>query len=226
MTNGVRLVEEHTILRVVAGSRAFGLATEDSDTDRRGVYVAPTRDFWRLSKPPQHVEGPLPEQFSWEVERFCELALAGNPNILEVLHSPLTELSTPLGDELRALAPAFLSREVHRTFGRYADAQLAKARSRIEREGSPRWKHVLHLLRLLISGEALLRTGELRVDVGESRDRLLTVRRGELPWEEVIAWRDTLTTRLDTALDTSPLPERPDAAAVEKWLVSVRERSL
>nr|WP_206314275.1 nucleotidyltransferase domain-containing protein [Streptomyces coryli] len=220
------MVEEHTILRVIAGSRAFGLATDDSDTDRRGVYVAPTRDFWRLEKPPQHVEGPLPEQFSWEVERFCELALAANPNILEVLHSPLIEQSTPLGHELRALAPAFLSREAHRTFGRYADAQLAKARSRLEREGAPRWKHVLHLLRLLISGEALLRTGTVHVDVGEHRTRLLAVRRGELTWPEVVAWRDDLTTRLDAALAASPLPEQPDRAAVERWLISVRERSL
>lgn len=64
MERGELLVEEHTILAVVAGSRAFGLATAASDTDRRGVYVAPTEWFWRLEKPPQHWEGPLPEQFS------------------------------------------------------------------------------------------------------------------------------------------------------------------
>ncbi|WP_278247251.1 DNA polymerase beta superfamily protein [Thermostaphylospora chromogena] len=46
------------------GSRAYGLATDASDVDRRGVFVAPTEAFWRLSKPPTHVEGPLPEQFS------------------------------------------------------------------------------------------------------------------------------------------------------------------
>ncbi|MEU1308429.1 nucleotidyltransferase domain-containing protein [Streptomyces cinnamoneus] len=226
MSQWEHLVEQHTILSVVAGSRAFGLETAASDTDRRGVYVAPTAAFWRMAKPPAHVEGPLPEQFSWEAERFCELALNGNPNLLEVLHSPLVERCTPLGTELRELAPAFLSRRVHQTFGRYAQSQLARARARRERDGEPRWKPVMHLLRLLISGAALLETGVLQTGVGEHRDRLLAVRRGELPWEEVDAWRDRLTERLDRAAAGSPLPESPDAERVEDWLVSVRRRAL
>ncbi len=223
---GNRLVEEHTILSVVVGSRAFGLATGASDTDRRGVYVAPTEDFWRMAKPPTHVEGPLPEQFSWEIERFCELALGANPNLLEVLHSPLVERRTALGAELVELAPAFLSRRVHQTFGRYAQSQFAKARAALERDGTPRWKPVMHLLRLLVSGSALLETGDVHVDVGPYRDRLLAVRRGELAWEEVLAWQGRLVERLDRALDRSPLPEHPDGARVEEWLISVRRRSL
>lgn len=224
MARGELLVEEHTILAVVAGSRAFGLATAASDTDRRGVYVAPTEWFWRLEKPPTHWEGPLPEQFSWEVERCCALALDGNPNLLEVLHSPLVERCTPLGAELRDLRPSFLSRRVHRTFGRYAHRQLARARARRERTGEVRWKHVVHLLRLLLSGEALLRTGELHVDVGAYRGRLLAVGRGEATWDEITAWTAELSRRLDGALAASPLPESPDGPGVESWLVSVRRR--
>ncbi|MEU1376560.1 nucleotidyltransferase domain-containing protein [Streptomyces triculaminicus] len=220
------LVEQHSILTVVVGSRAFGLATAGSDTDRRGVYVAPTEDFWGLSKPPTHLEGPLPEQFAWEVERFCGLALSANPNLLEVLHSPLVEHRTPLGTELLELAPAFLSRRVHQTFGRYARTQFAKARSARERGDEPRWKNVAHMLRLLISGSVLLETGTLRTDVGDDRDRLFAVRRGEVPWEEALVWLERLAARLDRALEHSPLPERPDAARVEDWLVSVRRRAL
>lgn len=88
------LVRNHTIYSCVMGSRAFGLATEDSDTDRRGIFLAPTPLYWRLVKPPTHVEGPADEQFSWELERFCELALRANPNILECLHSPSSSTST------------------------------------------------------------------------------------------------------------------------------------
>ncbi|WP_049564933.1 DNA polymerase beta superfamily protein [Streptomyces sp. SBT349] len=216
----------HTILSVVVGSRAFGLASAESDTDRRGVYAAPTADFWRMAKPPAHLDGPLPEQFSWEVERFCELALTANPNVLEVLHSPLVERTTPLGEELRALAPAFLSLHVHRTYARYARAQFAKAEARRQREGAPRWKHVVHLLRLMIAGADLLETGILRLDVGEHRERLLAVRGGALSWAEVCAWREELAARLDAARAASPLPEEPGADRVDDWLVSVRERRL
>ena len=75
----------------MVGSRAYGLAGPDSDTDRRGVYAAPAHLFWRLDKPPTHVDGPLDEQVSWEVERCCVLALQGNPTVLEALWSPLVE---------------------------------------------------------------------------------------------------------------------------------------
>jgi predicted nucleotidyltransferase len=61
------------VLAVVVGSRAYGLDGPGSDVDRRGVYAAPTRAFWRLDKPPTHLDGPADEQFSWEFERFCTL---------------------------------------------------------------------------------------------------------------------------------------------------------
>ncbi|MEO3765006.1 nucleotidyltransferase domain-containing protein [Streptomyces sp. B8F3] len=226
MERGGLLAWKHTVLAVVAGSRAFGLATPASDTDRRGVYVAPTEWFWKPEKPPPHGEGPLPEQFSWEVERACALALDGNPNLLEVLHSPLVERCTTLGAGLREISPACLSRHVHRTFGRYAYRRLTRARVRRERTGEVRWKHVVHRLRLLLSGAALLRTGELCVDVGPHRERLLAVGRGELTWDEVTAWTAELSTLLDEALPASALPESPDHPRVESWLASVRHRNL
>ncbi|MFD9878558.1 nucleotidyltransferase domain-containing protein, partial [[Kitasatospora] papulosa] len=108
--DGARLVREHTVYSCVMGSRAFGLATAGSDTDRRGVFLAPTPLFWGFTKPPSHVEGPAEEQFSWELERFCELALRANPNVLECLHSPLVERIDATGRELVALRSAFLSR--------------------------------------------------------------------------------------------------------------------
>lgn len=42
------LVRDHTVYSCVMGSRAFGLATDDSDTDRRGVLLAPTALYWRF----------------------------------------------------------------------------------------------------------------------------------------------------------------------------------
>ncbi|WP_416905941.1 DNA polymerase beta superfamily protein [Micromonospora echinospora] len=221
-----RLVDEHTILQVVVGSRAFGLATTGSDTDRRGVYALPAAAFWPLAKPATHHEGPLPEQLRWEVERVCVLGLAANPNVLEVLHSPLVETCTPLGAELRDLTPAFLSRRVADTYLRYATAQFAKAERGIERSGAPVWRHVMHLIRLLTAGGHLVRTGELVLDVGADRDRLLALKAGELPWVEVARWRAQLTDRLITGLEHSPLPVEPDTDRVDRWLVSVRRRSV
>lgn len=220
------LVRDHTILSVVVGSRAYGLATGDSDVDRRGVYAAPAPLFWGFAKPPTHLDGPLPEQFSWELERFCELALGANPTVLECLWSPLVERVTPDGEELLALRRAFLSRHAHRTFLRYAEAQFRKLDGDLRNGGVPRWKHVMHMLRLLESGLHLVRHGEVRLDVGDLRDRLLAVRGGELGWDEIGAWRASLTDAMGVALDRSPLPPEPDRAAVEDLLISVRRRSV
>ena len=220
------LVRDHTILSVVTGSRAYGLATDASDVDRRGVYAAPAPLFWRFTKPPTHLDGPLPEQFSWEVERFCELALGANPTVLECLWSPIVERVTLIGEELLAVRTAFLSRHAHRTFLCYAEAQFRKLEGDLRNGGEPRWKHVMHMLRLLVSGLHLARHGEPRVDVGDLRDRLLAVRRGEVGWDEVETWRASLTADLDEARARSPLPPEPDRSAVEELLISIRRRSV
>ncbi|MGV9992366.1 nucleotidyltransferase domain-containing protein [Streptomyces sp. NPDC003374] len=219
------LVRDHTIYSCVMGSRAFGLATPDSDTDRRGVFVAPTPSFWRFDKPPTHADGPGPERFSWELERFCELALRGNPNVLECLHSPLVEYADATGRELLALREAFLSRRVYETFTGYALGQRRKLDADIRTHGAPRWKHAMHLLRLLMSARDLLRTGRLTVDAGEHRESLLAVRRGEVAWPEFEAWTDRLAAQAREASLRTPLPEHPDRRRVEDFLHRVRHAS-
>ncbi|MFJ9246281.1 DNA polymerase beta superfamily protein [Streptomyces sp. NPDC101776] len=219
------LVRDHTIYACVMGSRAFGLATDASDTDRRGVFLAPTPLFWRFEKPPTHVEGPAEEQFSWELERFCELALRANPNILECLHSPLVEHIDDTGRELLALRGAFLSRRVHETFTRYALGQRKKLEADLRTHGAPRWKHAMHLLRLLTSARDLLRTGTLTLDVGDRRAALLSVKRGEVPWPEVELWMTRLATETDEAATHTPLPAEPDRRRVEDFLIRVRRAS-
>ncbi|MGV9314870.1 nucleotidyltransferase domain-containing protein [Streptomyces sp. NPDC003691] len=220
-----QLVRDHTVYSCVMGSRAFGLATGESDTDRRGVFLAPTPLFWRFEKPPTHVEGPLPEQFSWELERFCELGLRANPNILEVLHSPLVERIDATGRELVALRGAFLSREVHRTFVGYAQDQHRKLAASLRPGREPRWKPAMHLLRLLLSCRDLLRTGELVLDVGGEREALLAVKRGEVPWPRVESRLAGLVAEADEALGRTPLPDAPDRARVADFLARTRRAS-
>ncbi|HWU06160.1 MAG TPA: nucleotidyltransferase domain-containing protein [Streptomyces sp.] len=224
-SEGERLVREHTVYSCVMGSRAFGLATEDSDTDRRGVFLAPTPLFWGFTKPPAHVEGPAAEQFSWELERFCELALRANPNVLECLHSPLVERIDATGRELIGLRGAFLSRRAHGTYLRYALGQRRKLEADVRTHGAPRWKHAMHLLRLLACGRDLLRTGELRIEAGDAREDLLAVKRGEVPWAEVERRMTRLAEENEEAAARSPLPPEPGRDRVEDFLVRARRAS-
>lgn len=207
------------------GSRAYGLAGPDSDIDRRGVYVAPTNTFWHFSKPPSHVDGPLPEQFSWEIERCCELALKANPTVLEFLWSPLVEQLTSTGSELLAIRQAFLSLRARDSYIGYAESQFRRVDADFRRDGKPKWKHVMHCLRLLLSGEHLLRHCEPMVDVGEQRDKLLAVRAGEIAWPDVVVWKNQLQQAIQAAADATKLPTEPDLSTVDDFLFRVREGS-
>jgi hypothetical protein len=106
----------------------------------------------------------------------------------------------------------------HTVLSVVVESQFRKLGGDLRTRGEPRWKHVMHLLRLLISGRHLLEHGEPLVDVAEHRERLLAVRRGEVPWERVDAWRASLTRDLDAALTGSALPEEPDRTRVEEFL--------
>ena len=223
--DGHDLVERYTIYACVMGSRAYGLSGPASDTDRRGVYAAPAPSFWGLTKPPSHVDGPGEEQFSWEVERFCSLALRANPTVLEVLWSPLVTYIDDTGRDLVGLRSAFVSQRVAQTYGGYARDQLTRLENARRRSGELKWKHAMHMLRLLLAGVHVLRTGEVMVHVGEHRERLLAVRRGDLPYEEVTRWAAELEDHLVRAQSATPVPVDPDRDAVSEFLVRIRRAS-
>ncbi|MEU4238327.1 nucleotidyltransferase domain-containing protein [Actinoplanes sp. NPDC026619] len=214
------------ILGVVVGSRAYGLDGPGSDHDRRGVFAAPTRSFWGLAKPPTHLDGPRAEEFSWEIERFCVLALQANPTVLEVLWSPLVEQITADGEALRSVRQAFLSRQAANSYGAYARDQFTRVNARRERTGETNHKQAMHMLRLLMAGAHVLRTGEVLLDVRPWRDRLLAVKHGALPWHEVMLWAEALQDDLATAATETTLPAAPATDAIDQLLHGVRERGL
>jgi predicted nucleotidyltransferase len=207
---------EHVQYRCVVGSSAYGLAREHSDTDRRGFYLPPADLHWSLEGVPEQISRE-PDEVYWEAGKFVRLALKANPNVLECLYSPIVETVEPIAAELLAIRHVFLSRQVHRTYYEYVMAQFRK----LDR-GEIRWKHAMHLIRLLLSGIAVLRDGILPLGVEEHRERLLAIRRGEVPWEEVDAWRLELHRKMDEALEQTSLPEGPDTARADAWLIRAR----
>ena len=206
-------LEQFIIYRCVVGSRAYGLDHDESDTDRRGIYLAPADLQWSLFGAPEQFEDNATQSCYWELQKFLTMALKANPNILECLYSPMVEKVTPLGEELLALREAFLSQMIFQTFNGYAMSQFKKIEQDLRNSGQIKWKHAMHLLRLLLTGAATLREGRLPVRVESHRDRLLAVKRGELPWAEVDAWRKELHRDIERALAESKLPERPDYEA-------------
>ena len=217
-------LESVIIYRCVVGSRAYGLDHDESDTDRRGIYLAPADLQWSLFGAPEQFEDHATQSCYWELQKFLTMALKANPNILECLYSPMVEKATPLGEELLSIREAFLSQMIFQTFNGYALSQFKKIEQDLRNHGEVRWKHAMHLLRLLLTGAATLREGRVPVRVEAHRDRLLAVKRGEVPWLELDAWRQELHRDFECALAETKLPERPDYEAANRVLIKARRQ--
>lgn len=215
-------LEQFIIYRCVVGSRAYGLENDESDTDRRGVYLAPADLQWSLFGAPEQFEDNGTQSCYWELQKFLTMALKANPNILECLYSPMVEKVTPLGEELLAAREHFLSQMIFQTFNGYAMSQFKKIEQDIRNSGQIKWKHAMHLLRLLLTGAATLRTGNVPVRVDAERDRLLSVKRGDIPWREVNEWRKELHQDFERALSVTQLPERPNYERANDLLLKAR----
>jgi len=219
-------LEQFIIYRCVVGSRAYGLDHDESDTDRRGIYLAPADLQWSLYGTPEQFEDNATQSCYWELQKFLTMALKANPNILECLYSPLVEQVTPLGEELVAARQGFLSQMIFQTFNGYAMSQFKKIEQDNRNQGEVRWKHAMHLLRLLLTGAATLREARVPVRVEAHRERLLAVKRGEMPWAEVDAWRKELHRDFERALNETRLPERPDYEKANEFLLKARRQQV
>jgi uncharacterized protein len=215
-------LETFIIYRCVTGSRAYGLDTDESDTDRRGVYLAPAELHWSLFGAPEQFEDNTAQSCYWELQKFIVMALRANPNILECLYSPIVEKSTELGAELLAHRQVFLSQMIFQTFNGYAMSQFKKIEQDIRNTGEIKWKHAMHLLRLLLTGAGALREGRVPVRVEHHRDRLLAVKRGEVEWSDANDWRKELHRDFEKALAETKLPERPDYEHANVFLIRAR----
>ncbi|HBV16761.1 nucleotidyltransferase domain-containing protein [Chryseobacterium carnipullorum] len=115
------------LFEAISGSRSFGLATENSDTDIRGVYYLPKEEFFGLNYIPQ-ISNETNDITYYEIGRLVELLQKNNPNILEMLASPEDCIlqKNPLMELLRP--EDFLSKLCKDTFAGYAVSQIKKAK--------------------------------------------------------------------------------------------------
>lgn len=218
----------NVLLLGVVGSHAYGMARPDSDIDRLGVYAEPTVAFHGLNPPTRdqatkHTTNP--DITMHEAGKYCRLALAANPTVMELLWLPGYADATVMGWRLVHLREKFLSAKlVRNSYLGYVTQQFVK----LEKAGkfpdvpvSRIAKHARHLLRLTEQGTHLWVTGRLVLKVPDAArvfefgDRVAD---GDV---DAARW---ILKRAEETFDRSPtaLPAEPDTAAVEQWLLDVR----
>lgn len=213
---------DYVIYRCVVGSRAYGLDGEESDVDRRGIYLPPAELEWSLYSVPEQLENLETEECYWELKKFLVLALKANPNILECLYTPLVEESSEFANQLLEHRHVFLSKLLYQTYNGYAMSQFKKLEQDLRATGELKWKHAMHLIRLLLQGIFALEEGEVRLSVAAHRADLLAIRDAKQSWDAVNAWRIELHREFDEAFRVTSLPDAPNYEEANRLLVQAR----
>lgn len=200
------------ILEGIVGSHAYGLAHEGSDIDYRGIYIAPTIDVLSLGKTKETIESKDPDRVLHELEKFIRLALAANPNIIELLYLDEYIERHTFGVDLVEYRRVFVSQRAVNSYGGYAVSQLAKMKrlQRVDR------KHARHCLRLLRQGRQYITEGHLNLKVDPEEYFAMD----EMALEDVI---QLLEDELEVFNSTVPLVDPdPDVEFANDLLLDAR----
>lgn len=244
-----RLALDGEILRCLVGSGLHGTAVEgQDDRDEMGICIEPPEYVVGLRRFEQYIYRDQPDGVRsgpgdldltiYSLRKWMRLAVSGNPTVLLPLFVPERHVlvRSELGEELRALAPAIVSRQAGDRFLGYLraqrDAMLGLRGGRhtnrpelVELYGFDT-KYAMHMVRLGVQGVELLETGRITLPLAEPwLSWCRALRRGEHPKQEALEAAGDLERRLVELRETSPLRERPDRGAVDAWLVAAHQRA-
>jgi hypothetical protein len=217
-------LDRYVIYKCMVGSKAYGLDNDDSDDDIRGIFLPPAKMHWSLFELPGQLEDHANgnDEVFWEFEKYVRLSLKANPNVLEVMWTPIVLEANDIAKELLALRSSFLSKHLYKTYSGYVLSQFRRMKNAFEKTGKYKSKHAMHLIRLLLSGINALNEHEIMIDVSQHRDELLKIRRGERSFEEVRQQALSLDREFQTAFEKTTLPEQPNFAVIDDLLVRAR----
>lgn len=221
---------KNIILEGVTGSVAYGLNTENSDIDIKGVYLLPTTKILSLQFNPQRttLDHTDPDWVYHEVGKFMKLVLSGNPTVTELLYlHEYTELD-PIGQALIDNRELFISTDaVMKAYRGYAFSQAMRLNNRTE-QGIDGYasalknrfaKHTRHCFRLLLQARQLLETGTLEIKVTpEQREWLFEM--GEQDADTVVRKFMEMDKEFDNI--KSVLPDKPDIKSLNEILYQIR----
>lgn len=198
-------MKTYTILKVIVGSQAHGLAGPDSDTDYRSVYVQPTEEILSLGhkyKGSQWLEGETEDNTAWEIGHFLQLATQCNPTILEVFLAPVSA-GDHFGIELRSLFPyMWTPQQAFDAFTGYGKNQQKKF---LDKKDSRPHKYAVAHIRTLCNLIDLLQKGTFSVDMTKDPmfETLKRIRSKDYTVGGVVNITEALTSQAETALEVA-----------------------
>jgi len=124
----------HSLAKVITGSRLYGTATAESDTDYRGIYL-PTKAECLLGRVRDTIEDKSEEDTTYySLQTFLRLASEGQSVAIEMLAAPpeCVVASSPVWERLRTTRHLFFTRNMYAFLG-YAKSMAGKYSTRADR---------------------------------------------------------------------------------------------
>lgn len=226
-------LKNNIVLLVVAGSHGYGLNTEESDLDIRGISMGTLDSILGLESF-DVFEDKKTDTVIYSMKRFVELAMKGAPNVLEILFSNPENIlycDEKIGKMLLDNRDMFLSKRVYYSFRGYAKNALKDAEKRLENEPKKADKYAMHYIRLCLEVIALLNGNDLIDVLKNNRDMLMWIRNGSMRngdkftegfYESV----EDFENLLEKAYQNSSLPDTVDVKKVSRLLVEMNKEFL
>jgi len=211
-----------TILLVTTGSSAYGVATEESDLDIRGIYVPSKKVLFGFTQGNGVTTGYQQGRFDFylhDIRKYMKLAAEGSHNMIEYLWVPeeMIEHASNMGNYLIGQRDIFNSKALANSIVRHAKSclyQITKYPSLTDVAGGSVFaKEGMHAMRLIQMASEFLTYRRLVVR-RPNADKLMYLRTHGFVVKNLVNEFNEAKEYIDSVLPTSALPDIADVGAI------------
>jgi len=242
------IFDQKTILSGYRGSLAHNLYVKKNtdelakcDTDTFSLYCFPKEYYFSLegyyhSKEVSQEQVDDLDDVSYEIRKAIHLLAGCNPNVMTFLYNKDYFDISEGGKLLLKNKALFLGKKrIKDAYGGYAYAQLTKLqkgaykgymgkkrKELVDKIGYDT-KNAMTLIRLLLNGIELLKTGSMTVYETKNREWLMDIKKGKYPLSKIKEWTEEYFSKLDSAYEKSSLPLHNNRQRISELLVDIIE---
>lgn len=239
-----------SIITAYRGSHSHGTyippTDENSidDVDLMSIVVPPKEYYYGLhnfgSRGTKEIKDGKWDVVSYEVRKFVNLLIKGNPNVIGILWLEPEHYVhiSPMGQKLIDARNLFVSEAIYHSFIGYSKAQLykmthlacegymgAKRKQLVQKYGYD-CKNAAHLIRLMRMCNEFLRNKRFKVFRSSDQQELIAIKTGKWSLEQVKAEADRLFKEGEELFKVANLPKEVDLEKIETLLVSIVNNEL
>lgn len=189
----LRQVEQQRGVKIIyaaeSGSRAWGLASPDSDYDVRFVYVQPREEYLRIDEQPDFIEWQLDAVYDingWDLKKTLSQIASGNATVFEWMNSPVVYRTS---QQWENMCPVFRQYFSQKAAVRHYFGIAVKTFTKYLQDEKVRYKKYFYALRPLLAARYIENRhgeppvlfeqleGELPAELRETVGRLLEIKR-------------------------------------------------